>query len=376
MKIIYHGYYGHRNPGDDAFMEAAAWGTQKYWGCTDHMFLSAGAAPKILTDIQYFSPHTSYTNFLKTIYKIFNADVFVSAGGSTFHSALKKTDVRTYAKIKKRLIKKAVAGAIGISLGPYRNTEGEKNTIEYLKKLNFLALRDEYSYGLACSYNLPYQPVNAFDLAGLLPLIYTHETNNNVSAVANGEKIIGISICNYESYINVDVSNEQKRNEYLYSALTQLLPFKNVKFKFFIFNGNPVSGDEEVTMQLIAKLKHSGLNNFEIIPYINEVKKVWAEIKKCDLIICGRLHAGVFACFANVPFLMLEYHRKCTDFLDSIGYNKDYRAFDAERNIVEFVDVAYNILFNNNYKYPLNKSVCEKKALLNFTETKQSACMV
>ena len=31
MKAVFSGYYGHKNTGDDAFVEVAAWGSKKYW---------------------------------------------------------------------------------------------------------------------------------------------------------------------------------------------------------------------------------------------------------------------------------------------------------------------------------------------------------
>jgi len=371
MKVTYQGYYGAKNSGDDAFVEVASWGTKKYWGCTDHIFFAA-ESPKISTDINFFSPHKNYFTFLKSIYEIFRADVFISAGGSTFHSALKKTDLRTYAKAKKTLIKNAVIGAIGISLGPYVNTEAEKNMVSYLKHLNFLALRDKYSFDLACSYNLPYKPVEAFDLAGLLPNVYPDVLNSIPLPRKGKQKIIGVSVCNYERYVKGgDLNKEETRNKYFTAIFSRLINFDDVKFRFFIFNGNAGVGDEEVTLRLIAKLKIKGLDdtNYEVIPYLADVKQTWVKIKECDLIISTRLHASIFACFADVPFFLIEYHKKCADFLNDVGYHRDYRLFDGSRNIDEVVYDVGKILFDGGYKYPVNKLVSEKKALLNFTET-------
>ena len=368
MKVVYHGHYGAKNSGDDAFIEVASWGTQKYWGCTEHLFFSA-RIPHILTPVNFFSPHKSYLNFCKAIYEIFNSDIFISAGGSNFHSALKRTDVRSYARIKKKINKKSVIGAIGISLGPYADARAEKDTISYLQQFNFLALRDKQSYNLACTYNLPYKPVEAFDLAALVPAIYADTQHNIASQMLNTEKIIGISICNYEQYLkNGDLNKEKKRNLYFSEILSPLVKQKNIKFRFFIFNGNEVMGDKDVTMELIKVLKLN-VSNFEIINYLGDVKKTWLKIKECSLVISTRLHAGIFACFADVPFFLIEYHRKCTDFLNDVGYNYDYRLFDGNKSIKEFADQATKILFEHSYIYPVNKSLTQHKALRNFTHT-------
>ena len=368
MKIGYYGYYGAKNSGDDAFVEVAAWGAQKYWGCTEHVFFSE-ELPQITTSASSLNYHKGYFSFAKAIYSIFETDIFISAGGSTFHSELKSTDLRTYAKLKKRLFKNSIAGAIGISLGPYSNAKAEESTIAYLKKLNFLSLRDKYSYDLACSYNLPYKPVEAFDLAALLPSIYSDIPNRAALEVTNEEKIIGISICNYERYLNGDLEKEKRRNKYFLEVLIPFVKEKNIKFRFFVFNGNPQYGDLEVTTNLIHQMQMDGLNNFEVIPYLNNVELTWNKIKECDLIISTRLHASIFACFADVPFFLIEYHRKCSDFLNDVGHQSAYRLLDGERNVKEVWSEIRKILFDKKYIYPLNKSASEDRALLNFTET-------
>ena len=41
MKITYEGFYGFKNAGDDAFVEVSSWGAQKYWSCTNNVFIGA-----------------------------------------------------------------------------------------------------------------------------------------------------------------------------------------------------------------------------------------------------------------------------------------------------------------------------------------------
>ena len=36
MKIVYEGFYGYKNAGDDAFIEVSSWGAEKYWNCKNH----------------------------------------------------------------------------------------------------------------------------------------------------------------------------------------------------------------------------------------------------------------------------------------------------------------------------------------------------
>ncbi len=365
MKSIFSGYYGVKNSGDDAFVEVSAWGSKKYWGSTEQFFF-AGDLPETHTPTRFYPAHKGYVNFARTVKDILMSDVFTSAGGSTFHSSLKKSDLRTYAKLKKQLGFKGQTGAIGISLGPYKNSEAEKNTIEYLKTLDFLALRDDQSYQLAKSYNLPNAPVKAFDLAALLPEIYNFQ---RPEIEAKQEHIVGLSICNYESYTGGDVQKEVNRNQFIKELILKLKKHKNIKFRFFIFNGNPVMGDEKLTREMISLVNQAGDLNYEVVPYLPKVEEMFLKIAECDAVVSTRLHASIFACYAQTPFFLLEYHRKCTDFLNDVGQPQSYRLHDAEVNPEEIAVEIENIIFEKSVKNPLYIAETTERARLNFTQT-------
>ncbi len=366
MKAIFSGYYGAKNAGDDAFVEVSAWGSKKYWNSTKQLFF-AESLPDITTPTSHYSAHKNYYNFMTAIKDISLSDVFTSAGGSTFHSSLKATDLRTYAKVKKRIGIKGKTGAIGISLGPYKNTASEKDTISYLKTLDFLALRDNKSFEIAESYKLPYKPINAFDLAALLPEIYNFDLAKD-SGIKE-KSIVGISVCNYESYTNGDLKKEDRRNRFVEDLINQLKRHPGMKFRFFVFNGNPIKGDEQLTREIIERVNKDGKLNFEIVPYQSKVQTTFEKISECSVVVSTRLHASIFACYSNTPFFLLEYHRKCTDFLHDVGQPDSYRLLDAEVEISSVADQIEEIIFNHQICKPTNICQTIEKARLNFTST-------
>ena len=362
MKSIFSGYYGAKNSGDDAFVEVAAWGSEKYWHSSERLFFSE-ELPQIKTPSEHYSAHKNYINFASAIKDIFCSDVFVNAGGSTFHSALKNSDLRSYAKLKKILRLKGKIGAIGISLGPYTSAAAERSTIEYLKILDFLALRDTKSYDLACSYPLDYKPIKAFDLAALLPEIY-----GNFS-VRKTFPVVGISICNYESYTGGDLEAEKERNRFIRDIIIELSENPEIRFRFFIFNGNPALGDEKITFDLIKQVNTAGNLNYEVKPYQPDVQKTFESIAECDVVLSVRLHASIFACYSKTPFFLLEYHRKCSDFLDDIGQDVRYRINEGETSVTSVVNEVRTILFDQFYVRPTNITETIERARLNFTST-------
>ena len=356
-----------QNSGDDAFCEVAAWGASKYWNAKENLFFSS-SIPKMVNSGNFYSPHANYRNFIRAIKDIFASDVFVSAGGSTFHSKLKITDLRSYAKAKKYIPHRGKIGAIGISLGPYKNLEAEKSTKAYLRKLDFLALRDQRSYEIAQSYNLSTTPILAFDLAALLPQIHPLRIESHKEG-RDEIKIIGISLCNYESYTNGDKTKEKNRNDFILNILKRLMKNKNILFRFFIFNGNKIYGDEKLTNDSIGELLQCTKFSYEIIPYLGDVGATYTKINECDFIISTRLHASIFACYGGTPFILLEYHRKCTDFLNDVGHNQIYRVNDGDVSITSVCSAIDNILGNGKYQEPKFIKETRARALLNFTET-------
>jgi len=362
-KITFEGFYGFKNAGDDAFVEVASWGAKKYWGCTNNVFLGAHL-PKVINKIntRQLLPTLKGFDRVNLLGHLLNSDCFISAGGSTFSkipSHSNKALATTYGRFDRRI----QLGAIGVSIGPFENGMDEKNVIKYLQSLQFLAVRDSKSFDYLSSLNLPYQPVNAFDLAALLPLVYKSSSQSFKTNLA--QKTIGISICNYESFVGGDLKQEAKRNLFFKELLNLILKHTNVHLKVFIINDNPKIGDAKVTEVLLAGVDEK---RFTVLPYSGNVKKTWDQISSCDLMISTRLHASIFACYSKVPFILLEYHRKCSDFLNDVGQDEMFRVYDAEKSPEEVMQTIEYALIGEA-KEPTNLQHTIEKSKLNFTKT-------
>ncbi len=366
MKIVYNGHYGAMNTGDDAFVEVASWGTQKFWGANDHCFLASKIPIVQNKKAQYYFPYQNKFSFVKAISKVTKADVFLSAGGSTLYKNIGLKDLRYYAGLKKSLNSDSQIGAIGVSIGPFKSLQDEKSVVSYLKKLDFLSLRDQRSFDVAQSFDLNCKPINAFDLAALLPDIYKLDIRKSVSSK---KKVIGISVCNYESYIQGDLDNEKRRNKFIIAVLASLSDLdRELELKFLKFNGDPKIGDGLLTDYFVNELKKYTNLTLTVVDYFKETREMYEVIHNCDLIISTRMHASIFACFANTPFLLVEYHKKCTDFLESVGQDSTYRLHDGEVEVTQVTGVISEIL-NGNYTQPSKRAQAKSKSLLNFTET-------
>jgi polysaccharide pyruvyl transferase WcaK-like protein len=171
--------------------------------------------------------------------------------------------------------------------------------------------------------NLPYEPVRAFDLAGLLPAIY----GARGVAEAARERILGVSVCGHESHVRGDLRAEEHREGVLLEALKLVARLYSPQFHLFILNDNPRFGDRALTRRFAAALRP--LANVQVVPYSADPKVTWQRISECTAFLSVRLHGAVMACFARVPFLLVEYHQKCSDFLSDLQYGSSLRIGDA-----------------------------------------------
>lgn len=361
-QIIFNGFYGFKNTGDDAFVEIASWGSKTFWESKEIAYFSGEDLPSTQIPIKHiYSPNAHKVSQKISVFKAsLKSDYFINAGGSVFSEIAPLSNI-AFAQNARWLNRKLKHAAIGVSIGPFTNTKNEKAVQNYLRSLKFLALRDTNSYEYAKSLDLNYEPIKAFDLAALLPLCYE---NSQSTIKKSNRKTIGISICNYERYINGDIKNEERRNKFVEDVLTRLVKNKEYRFKFFIFNGNKHIGDEPLTYSVANLLPKE---QYEIIPYSKTTLFTWREIQSCDFMFSTRLHASIFACYAKVPFLLIEYHRKCSDFLDDIGYDKNARIYDGEKSPEEVAqDIAHFI--SGDYIFPSNVNETIERAKLNFTQ--------
>lgn len=359
-EILFNGYYGQKNTGDDAFVEVTAWAASTIWNKKNIRYLAIKEnLPQTVHKIKGypFSIPKSYSLQQKLLTN--QTKAFISAGGSTFHSELKSTNPKYIALQKKLKENDFKIGAVGVSIGPFRSKAAEKSIGEYLKKIDFLTLRDKRSYEYAKTLNLPYKPIESFDMAALLPDIYGIEKCNN------NKKTIGISLCYSERFTKGNIQKEITRNERLAALIQQLDKNDRIHFKFIVINGNQRNGDRELTLKTIQT---TNLNNtFEIVEYNRETKIMWQSIANCDFMLSTRLHGAIFACFAQTPFMLVEYHKKCSDFLEDIGYNESLRVFDMETDIEKTANQILTIINNlASYKTPLFTEEMKNKALLNF----------
>ncbi len=327
-KILFSGYYGFDNLGDDMFGLVSVWGAKKYWSNNNTALLSGKGAKSENIDISFVLPSEQkykINRILKSYLEVLKTNFLILSGGSILSARLNPFSPRgfMYLLSKVKLLK---VGAIGVSVGPFKSEDDYEYIKSVLKNFKFLVLRDKMSYNISCGMDLPYTPILAADLAFMLPRIKGISLSKNKN---NIKKIIGISLCHYERYVGRNIDNEKRREDTIYTVLNELKKDKNIMFRFFVINGNRLTGDLELTQSMIKQLSLE-TKQYELISYSSHTLEVFDLIDACDLMYSTRLHGAIFAAAANVPSLLVEYHQKCTDYLDDIGIDQEWRIGDMQ----------------------------------------------
>lgn len=325
--FLFNGYYGYRNVGDDAFCVVADWGSRKYWGARSLAFF-ARELPRLGTPATCVIPvrkrfvgHGTVAASAAAL----AARRLVYFGGSTLHSPQDHwVSIFSHARLRSVLGKQMAA--VGVSIGPFKSAADEAVIHKLLRQMCFISVRDRASLDILKGMNLDVPVVKAFDPAVLLPDVLRDRAARPVFARGR-RKVLGLSICGVERHAGGNLQREQQRLGTIIAALRRL-PADEVTLRFFEFNGHAESGDAAVTQEVIAAL--DGHPHIERVPYDPDPLVVLEQLRHCDAVFGVRLHAAILAYTAEVPFLLVEYHRKCADFLDEIACAQAHRIGDAE----------------------------------------------
>ena len=322
-KILFTGYYGFNNFGDDLFGLACINGLNSF--CDQHIPIIL-SPPVGRGGANYLVPKTLgrlYKNegvigkALRAVFMIYGClrykDVVLS-GGSVISSGGSHRIRRIQYFFTK--IGFCRLSAIGVSIGPFSCENDKAEAKLFINSLSYLTVRDEASVKECKLLGITVEPRLYNDLAGCvsLPIVSGFKIKN---------KTLGVSICRYESIVGADPERERLRNMSIFEGIADFAVKNGFKVKILILNANKTVGDADISKSFFAYLVANEVSA-EVIDYVDPVESLTV-ISECDLFFSVRLHGAISAYLLDVPFLLVEYHVKCKDFLDYIGFDKKNR---------------------------------------------------
>ncbi|WP_335871161.1 polysaccharide pyruvyl transferase family protein [Bacillus sp. 2205SS5-2] len=332
-KIYFKGYYGFKNLGDDIFTVTAEWICNNIWKNRKPIFIGHSLPDVSNKTIKVEIKNGLLRRIIELIVCIFSRRIIYFGGSLFTGGGTSFKDLKYYLRKIPYLSNKT--GTIGTSLGPFKNSNEFNQTRDLLNKFKFVSVRDYSSEKIGEEMQIDERLSFCFDNAILIKEVYPDLTKHRKRSDTDKIKL-AISLCRYESIKGGDIKDEHKREESIKSFLDNVLDkHRNIEeLVFIVFNGNPKYGDLEITKQFndyfCEKVKT------RIVNYTNNTKHMIEEMNNCDLVFGVRLHSGILAYALEKPFMLVEYHAKCTEFLNTINHDYRYNVNDIDYNIENF----------------------------------------
>jgi polysaccharide pyruvyl transferase WcaK-like protein len=356
------GWHAHSNTGDDAMLQVISWLLNKHFKVNKIKLLSTKKSlpkcylPTIELDSSlYFNNNILFWNklFVKKVAKL--SDILVFGGGSIFHSFNSVNWKNNILRSFKKNNKNKLAMVLGVSFGPFSNEKAKKLCIDFLNNIDLVIVRDKESFMFVQENTKVKCLLQTYDLAFFMQRIL----NTNIEKkIHKKNKKVGISLKYFY--------NNDKLNNNLVDILTNIInTFSNeIEFVFFSF-----SKEDENFFSLFLN------NKIEKKIYNDNPIHFMKEMAKCTSFIGMRLHSQIYSTILGLPLIILDYHKKCTNFASDLNIpNENIFNINNINNIN--IDLIINIL-NKNIKNEyiknkdLEKSFLEMNSLLeNFNKNK------
>lgn len=312
------GYYGMANFGDDLFCEVLSEAQRRY--APDLRMLVA--APMAGT---YVGHSVSLPGWMRSRWSgrgwrssaarlfgrsraLLAADAVLWAGGSVF------SENRGVRRLHDRL---ALGGdrkqyAIGVSVGPFDSGRHEQEVMHHLNGYDRVMVRDHASLERAGS-------LHGVSVCGDLGVLLETPAEADVDDRA----LVGFAPCatatpDFDSLVPL-----------IDSLCASSAGLNIAGIRVLALNGHPTKGDVDLAKRAYERILALGVSA-ELVIYgadggvgVHEVARAITSVKA---LVTHRLHGAIVAYGAGVPFVLQEYHEKCADFLDDIGYPSLCRA--------------------------------------------------
>ncbi|AFU99806.1 polysaccharide pyruvyl transferase family protein [Simiduia agarivorans] len=365
MQSLYlSGYYGMKNSGDDALMLAAAMGARQFLNVQD--LVVGSFSPVLLPEIDYRPAalrepqRIRGENRIRNYFHAVGCDAVLFGGGSVFHTAQDINVKRHMARLS------GVAFALGVGVGPFRDTAAERACQAYLRAGHRIRVRDQVSYEIATALAPEADIGLSFDLA---PLLLTHPAANLIEPA----KRQGICVCLCpRERLQGNAMAEAKRIRALATALNRVAAETGEKVTLLDFNGHPELGDHAVHRELAALLSPGVLASH--IAYNGDPLRVLQSLSHFKVIIGMRLHAAILGFMAQTPVLALNYHSKSEGWCEQIGLARNLqfscgKASEAQHSAEDIQAMTTALIdgLSQGFQPPvMNRDEALQKSLLNW----------
>lgn len=318
VDVFFSGYYGMGNYGDDLFAVTALKAADHYWPrarCSLDVpagYLDDLSFQRLIRTSPELRQGSGKLSRLARIRDCFvgasRADHFVVAGGSTMTSG--RLNARTLTMHGPGRLLGTRFSALGVSVGPFKTSEDRRRFARHLARLDYLSVRDGKSVEEVKAIDPGVRAVRAADLAGVYARLHPGPAGR-----ARVLQTVGFAPCRQRD------GSDRRLCDAFVGAMEMLSREIGTRPQVHLFclNVHPRLGDLELWEYARRELTERGFDVCSIRYDSIGVAAAWERIAETDLFVSGRLHGAMTAYLQGLPFIVHEYHAKCTDWLCDIG---------------------------------------------------------
>lgn len=313
------GHYGGHNTGDDAMLTGLISGFSSTPG---HEFVVATKTGEFSADIPSEGARAIKASVPRVFVELIRSTGLLLGGGTHFHDDYAQHRYRRHmvymlrlaflTSIAKLLRKRTLW--LGVGIGPLKRPTARWITRMGLKACDAITVRDASSANEVRRLVAGADVIKSFDLAALIP---------PASVQPEREPVLGVSVLSVSSTGWAEEDKCREVQTALAEALSSvLLTRPEIEVRVFGIRGGDREDDGQVSRDLIAALRASGVDRVRWMPYNESPVRTLREFERCRWFIAMRYHAGVFGYLAGCQLLLLAYHRKVADLAMEIGVDE------------------------------------------------------
>lgn len=339
MKLAIVGYYGYKNFGDDLFHFLTSRMLDEL-NEDDEISLNVLASGVSSSKVNYLIPRkieNIYSSasilgtFIRLIFAIYVAirfDKVVFFGGSLFSH--KPSNVLKYVYLPAVRLGMIKLGAFGVSIGPFNNGKEQNDIIEVLKNFSFVFVRDKKSIKYSSGLENVYPGVDIASISKRYFKLRKPEITTQ----------IGVCPCLYNEYVGGNPSRDWERVDSIINYLQKYSREYDINIRLFALNSNESVGDRRVVDYMMQRLDELEIK-YTSYTHTN-IDETSRNLLECDFTINIRLHGAIFSYAMGIPFVLYEYHEKCSAFLNDVDWPYRITPSQTELSLQSMLNHSFN----------------------------------
>lgn len=322
-EILISGYYGFKNSGDDALLEAVIKDIKSFKESPNITVLSAN--PKE-TEERYRVRAINRFNVFALMGHMKDAGLLISGGGTLIQDATSTKSLIYYLAVIKLALRKGVkVMSYANGIGPLTGKHNIKMAAKTLDRVDVITLRDPGSKQVLDEIGVtkPIIRVTADPVFGIENFNQKRgrEILARFGAYNDGDRLVGVSI---RKTRDTDAAFE--------AAVAKTCDYVSAKYGCrIVFIPMQVNKDEQISRSIMGRMKMPSM----IINKRLGISDMISVISVLEACIGMRLHSLIYASIANVPLMGISYDPKIKGFMDYTSQElcADIKEFDEETGI-------------------------------------------